>query len=216
MVSFQPHLRSRLKEPLDAATSVAVTHRQLKEGGFRRRLEIVAAGKSKIGPSPIKFKLPEDLSCIDPDASSEVRIEEIENLAVMQSVTVHVKLMLVGVPERVQVKDRWRELTKQECVLGDATGTIQIVLWEQKIGSLQQDICYKIADAHIKVYQGSKYLSMSEKGSIQHIDDIDDVAEMESDEELAAAAVVEGVVNAVLSCEEYLCELQRSWLLRRW
>ena len=57
---------------------------------------------------------------------------------------------------------------------------------------------------------------MPEKGSIQHIDDIDDVAEMESDEELAAAAVVEGVVNAVLSCEEYLCELQRSWLLRRW
>lgn len=106
IVSFQPYPRSRLKESLDAATSVAVTHCQVKEGGFRRGLEIVAAGKSKIGPSPLKIKLPEDLSSIDPDASSEVHTEEIENLAVMQSVTVHVKTILVGVPERVQVKDR--------------------------------------------------------------------------------------------------------------
>ena len=43
--------------------------------------------------SPKILKLPEDLSRIDSDASSEVRIEEIENL-------VHVKTMLVGVPER--------------------------------------------------------------------------------------------------------------------
>ena len=65
----------------------------MKEGGFRRGIKIVAASKSKVGPSsPKKFKLPEDLSRIDSDASSEVRIEEIENL-------VHVKTMLVGVPE---------------------------------------------------------------------------------------------------------------------
>jgi len=92
-VSFQPHLRSWLKESLDAATSVSVTDCQVKEGGFRRGLKIVAASKSKVGPSsPKKFKLPEDLSRIDSDASSEVHIEEIENL-------VHVKTMLVGVPE---------------------------------------------------------------------------------------------------------------------
>ena len=93
-VSFQPYLRSWLKESLDAATSVAVTDYQVKEGGFHRGLKIVTASKSKVGPSsPKKFKLPEDLSRIDSDASSEVRIEEIENL-------VHVKTMLVGVPKR--------------------------------------------------------------------------------------------------------------------
>lgn len=43
---------------------------------------------------------------------------------------------------------------------------------------------------------------MPEKGTIVHIDDIDDVAEMESDGEWVT--VVEGVVNAILSCEEYL------------
>ena len=56
----------------------------------------------------------------------DVRIEELENLAVMQSVAVHAKTILVGVPERVQMKDRWGGLTKQECIVGDATGTIVI------------------------------------------------------------------------------------------
>jgi len=83
-------------------------------------------------------------------------------------------------------------------------GLFELFFGRRTIGSLQQDSCYKIAVAHIKVEQGKKYLSVPEKGSIQHINDIDDVAEMESDEELAAAAVVEGVVNAVLSCEECL------------
>ena len=46
---------------------------------------------------------------------------------------------------------------------------------------------------------------MSEKGTIEHIDDIDDVAEMESDDEqLTAAVVAKGAVKAVLSRQEYL------------
>ena len=48
-------------------------------------------------------------------------------------------------------------------------------------------------------------LSVSEKGTIEHIDDIDDVAEMESDDEqLTAAVVAKGAVKAVLSRQEYL------------
>ena len=71
--------------------------------------------------APKKFKMPCDLSRI---AATEVRIEEVEDLAVMQSVTVHVKAVLVGMPEHVQVRDSWRGLTKQECIVADATGTI--------------------------------------------------------------------------------------------
>ena len=51
----------------------------------------------------------------------------------MQSVTVHVKAILVGMPEHVQIKDSWQGLTKLERVVGDATGTIQIVLSEKKL-----------------------------------------------------------------------------------
>ena len=181
---------------------MALSDCQVKEGGFHKGLEIVAASRSKVVSSTKKFKLPCDLSCIDPDASNEVRIKELEDLVVMQSVTVNVKVILVGMLEHVQVKDSWRGLTKQECVVGNATETIRIVLWEKKIGCLQQDRCYKVADVHVKEFQGKKYLSVPEKGTIQYIDD---VAEMDSDDErLTAAAVVKGVVKAVLSCEEHL------------
>ena len=102
---------------------------------------------------------------------------------------------------------------KTRLYCGNATGTIRIVLWEKKNEknwlfterSLLQDCCYKIADVPVKEFQRKKYLSVPEKGTIEQIDDIDDVAEMESDDEqLTAAVVVKGVVKAVLSCQEYL------------
>ena len=47
MVSFQPQLRSQLQASLDAATSVALSDCQVKEGGFQEELDIVAASRSK-------------------------------------------------------------------------------------------------------------------------------------------------------------------------
>ena len=72
------------------------------------------------------------------------------------------------------------------------------------MGCLQEDRCYKVADVYVKEFQGKKYLSVPEKGTIEDIDEIDDVVEVDSDDERPTAAVVEGVVKAVLSCEEYL------------
>ena len=134
-----------------------------------------------------------------------MHLKHVDNLAVMQSVTVRVKAVLVGMPEHVQVRDSWRGLTKQECIVADVTGTIRIVLWEKKIGCSQEDRCYKVENVHIKEFQGKKYLSVPDKCTIKDIDEIDNVAEMDSDDERpTAATVVEGVVKAVLSCEEYL------------
>ena len=75
----------------------------------------------------------------------------------------------------------------------------------EKIGSLQEDRCYKVENVHVKKFQRKKYLSVPDKCTIEDIDEIDNVAEMDSDDERSTAAtVVEGVVKAVLSCEEYL------------
>ena len=100
----------------------------------------------------------------------------------MQSVTVHVKVILVGMPEHVQIEDSWQGLTKLERVVGGATGTCcGGCYWDdpncpfgEKIGCSQQ-----VADVYVKDFQGKNYLSVPEKGTIVHIDDIDDVAEME-------------------------------------
>ena len=88
------------------------------------------------------------------------------------------------------------------CPLGEKKNEKNWLFTER---SLLQDCCYKIADVPVKEFQRKKYLSVPEKGTIEQIDDIDDVAEMESDDEqLTAAVVVKGVVKAVLSCQEYL------------
>ena len=59
-------------------------------------------------------------------------------------------------PKHVQVRGSWWGLTKQECVVADATGTIQIVLFgRKKIGCLQEDR-QRVADVHVKEFQGKK------------------------------------------------------------
>ena len=69
------------------------------------------------------------------------------------------------------------------------------------------------------VYQGVKYLSVSETSTIEEIDDIGDVADINSDEELATAA--KGFICAVVSCDHYpscfncntklICESDGDW-----
>ncbi len=85
--------------------------------------------------SPRKFTLPADLHAIDPDAGVDVNIEDLEKLVVNQFVTVCVKAVVIHAPESVDSKKTWRNLTKQECTVGDATGTICIVLWQQDVSN---------------------------------------------------------------------------------
>ena len=74
---------------------------------------------------------------------------------------------------------------KKRLYCGNATGTIRIVLWEKKKKRKKLAVhrkiaatrcCYKIADVPGKEFQEKRYLSVPEKGTIEHIDDIDDVA----------------------------------------
>ena len=71
-------------------------------------MEIVAASRSKVLSSPKKFKLPCDLSRIDPDTATEVHLKEVDDLAVMQSVTVRVKPVVVGMSVNQTGKYRGR------------------------------------------------------------------------------------------------------------
>lgn len=72
MVLFHLQLGSWLQE---SATSVELTDCQVKKGGFHKGLEIVAASRSKVVSLPRKFKLLYDLSRVDPNALTEVRIK---------------------------------------------------------------------------------------------------------------------------------------------
>lgn len=67
------------------------------------------------------------------------------------------------------------------------------MLWQSNVGRLKKDCSYRIVN--VTVYQGVKYLSVFETSNIEEIEDIGDVADIDSDEELATAAkVIEGSV----------------------
>ena len=203
LVSFNPKLRSRLNESFGDSSAVAIKECRVKRASVGDDLEIVAsARRSTVESSTREFELPPDQK--KADICKEVSIEDIEDLAVMQVVTVYMKVLFIGEPENIQQKNTWRTLKKQECVVGDISGTIRIVLWEGQIGVLQVDCSYKIIDVTVRIYRGDKYLPASPNCQISEIEDIGDTIEVESDEELPnAAKFVNGYIQAVVSCEHY-------------
>ena len=77
-------------------------------------------------------------------------------------------------------------------------------MWQSDVGALKENQSYKIIHATVRLYQGVRYLSCSESCKIEETDDIGDVAEIDSDEELSKSAkVITGYIKAVVSCEHY-------------
>ena len=207
MVSFDPKLRRKLNESLESSSSVAMKECQLKRAAYGDTLEILAGSRGcKVETSERHFELPSTSGSVDGDSkgTQQVSIEDVNDIALMQLVSVCVKVLFVGEPEKVEPKNTWRVLTKQECIIGDESATIRIVLWQSNVGRLKKDGSYRIVNVTVRVYQGVKYLSVSESSAIEEIDDIGDVADIESNEELTTAAkVIKGYIHAVVSCNHY-------------
>lgn len=172
MVSFDPQLRGPLADSLSCRSPVAVTDCKVEDAegvGTNCAFKVIASRRGKILQSPKKFSLPLDLAELDPDTAKDVSVEEIDDIAVKQFVTVRVKVLSCSDPEEVNSKKTWRELKKQDCIVGDSTGVIRIVLWQDNIAKLEDDKCYKIKDAVVHLYDGKKYLSVSAKTTFEEI-----------------------------------------------
>ena len=121
----------------------------------------------------------------------------------MQTVTLHVKAVIIGEPEEVRPKDTWRVLQKQECIVGDASGTIRLVMWQEGIGTLKPEHSYKLIDVTVRTYAEKKYISLSVRSRIEEIQDIGEIAEIDSDCKLKCANLVVGRIVGVMNCEQY-------------
>ena len=199
MVSFDTKQRPQLCEALKERTSIALNGCTVKDG--EAGLEIVSNRKTKVEQSSRHFSVPENL---DPSESKNVSVDEIENISLTQTVNVVVKVISVEKPGSVRAVNSWRELTKQDCIVGDDTESIRIVLWERDVGSLEEDRSYKMRDVVVRMYRGEKYLSVGDGSTIEEVEDIGEV--VESDGATASRTnVIDGSITAVLGCEDYLC-----------
>ena len=206
VVSFHPGLRNQMEKSRIEGSTVSIVNCQIKQATQvgSSDYEILASTRSTVEASPTKkFQLPQDLKLIDPDTAADVELKDIRDLCVNQRVTVTVKVVEVMEPTSVTSKSSMK-LTKQDCLIADASYSSRIVLWEADIGKLQSDTSYKIENVTIRSYNDVKYLSLSEHAVITEISDIGEIADVDRDGQiLGAAKVVEGEIIAVLNADEY-------------
>ena len=93
MVSFDPKLRPRFNESFEGSNAIAVKECQVKRASYGDALEILASSRGcKVEPSERSFELPQSSGSVD---VKEISIDDLGALALMQLVTVYVKVLFV-------------------------------------------------------------------------------------------------------------------------
>lgn len=110
-----------------------------------------------------------------------MQLGEIATIAVNESVVVVGKVIKVDNAMEVKSK-QGRVLSKQDCVLGDCSGSCRIVLWEGDVGKLIEGQCYRLSRVVVREYSGVKFLSLLADAAIEEIGDIGEVIECDEDE----------------------------------
>lgn len=83
-------------------------------------------------------------------------IREMLKLAPGAFVSVIAKVTEVKPPEKLLRRDKASYVTKQDCKIGDGTAACRLVLWEERIGALEQYSTYKFLELLVKAYNNSK------------------------------------------------------------
>ena len=204
MVSFEPKLKAKIEEKA-SNKELAITNCSVQKRKASDELEIVAGSKSDIICSPKKFRIDNDLvSSTCPSGTSVCTcnassLEEISSFAINQHINITGKVQSVKPVETV--KGRHGTLTKQDIVIADSTGVCQCVLWERDVGKCLENNTYQLNNVTIRSFNGIKYLSLSEKSSVEEVQDLGDVVTGTIDDE--GPSIVEGEIIAVTSCDKY-------------
>jgi hypothetical protein len=197
LVGFEPKLWNTLHESCDKSKSVSLMNCVIQTNKRSGEFEVVANDRTKIQESPKKICV--DRSLLKSSAGVEAAtIKEMLKLAPGTHVSVTAKVTEVKPPEKLLRRDKSSYVTKQDCVVGDATGASRLVLWEDRIGGLQQNSSYKFVDLRVNSYNNSKYVSVGEQTEIIQTGDLGKVEETALEERK-----ITGEICHVLQCEEY-------------
>ena len=200
IISFEPSMRQPLYQSLSNKSPISVVNcqvRDAREGGQ----EILVSNTCKIQASPKKF----DITTLRHQEPTTIQMNDVPSLATAQLVTVMIKAKTVDSPEKVKNR-QGKELSKQDCIVGDASSCSHLVLWEEDVGKIAEDKSYKIVGAKVNTYKGANYLSLAPESQIELIDDIGVVAQIDSDdlqERGIVKKVIVGQIDGVLNADQY-------------
>ena len=175
IISYEPKLWPPLQKSKVDGTSVALVDCCIRENNWsqeKSNFEIFVSGRTKITNSPRKF----DVQVVSSGARA-VCVDEITQLSEGSNVDVTAKVLSLESPELIKPRFRKTTLTKQNCVVGDATGRCRLVLWEDQVGAVKPGECYSLKAVSVKKFDGQKYLSANSGSSVESCADIGVVSE---------------------------------------
>lgn len=204
VVGFDPALHSSLAKAQADCTAVALVNWQVKETPAQFRdgeqlYEMVGSSHSKVEESPHKhFCAPKGSEGKKGDA--EIEIQELATLDVNQRVAVTAKVLRLKAV--ASICKNGRDLVMQEATVADATGSTRMVMWGSDVERLEAEKCFRVSGLIVKVYQGAKYLSLSDEATVEQIGDLGEVADV-PDEGDTSNDGIEGEIVGVASVNEF-------------
>ena len=92
--------------------------------------------------------------------ASDVSLRELKEMAPNQKVNVHATLsMEAQEPNKIETKSSQALSVKEDCILEDETGTMELHIWEPLFTQLKSNKAYYFQNFTLRYYQGSKFLS---------------------------------------------------------
>ena len=163
IVGFDTKVQQKLMDFHSWKEPVALLNCEIKQGKYSSNLELHMRKTTELQKSPAKLD-----ADVQPDL---IMLDELPQLDQYQTVSVNVKVLIVKIEEEVK-----RGLMKQDCTVGDTTGTATITLWEDNVGTLAEGESYMLSGVKVRSFKGQKYLSVPRDGfKVTPIEDISSV-----------------------------------------
>ena len=173
-LSFNPKLWQAMDKSRRDKSVVALKNCSIQKSRRTLNFEIIA-NKTKVDSSPRKF------DNVDRHTSIKTLcITEACKLSTGSIVSLMVKVSHVQPPEKLLRSDKQLHVVKQDCTIGDATGSCRLVLWANRVGALTEGHSYNLKSVVVRQYNNVKYMSVLEHTtdfeSITDIGEVDDKA----------------------------------------
>ena len=151
---------------MEKGQSVSLSNCEIKRAKGGMGLEIVLSEKSRVNDEKRK------------KASGVTGLEKLEKMKdIVPNVEnkVSIKGKIVGLKESEKIKSKERVLVKREIEISDESQACRLVLWEELVGSVEEDKSYRICNVCVKAYGGMKYFSSTDTSTVDEITDIGEV-----------------------------------------
>ena len=129
MVYFDTSSNSEIEKAQEQEQPLAFEKSDIKPSKLSGAFEVHLNKKSAQASSPCK------LNGIATSSQKQTKLGDLVDLALNQCIDITIKVVRVGDIEQVKKSDG-TELSKQDVIVSDNTGSIRLVLWESDINGL--------------------------------------------------------------------------------